>query len=305
MATARKPVVDASPLSWAADGRALELYEESQEPFNAGALKRRREKAEAAREGGNPPSGGDPPGPPAKFSKLDLYALVLAEDLRTPAAVMRHVQDKGSLEMQSFLARSQPRLPEILEEAKAWGAARADAAAEEETDWAVVERVANERCPCAGPCPWKRAAASFFRRNTATLDSERLAACLAKVIQQGPGKNARVPLMVGPTNTAKTTVFAPIDDVFGEDKVMSTPALGASMPLVRLTKGKVRFLFWDEYNPVAFASLPPSRPTIPALTFLKLFAGQRFEAQVSQCFHNGNKDGGEDEAAPPWAIKRM
>ena len=39
----KKPAVDAEPLSWAADGKALNLYEESHEPFNALSLKRRRE----------------------------------------------------------------------------------------------------------------------------------------------------------------------------------------------------------------------------------------------------------------------
>ena len=33
--TNKKPAVDAEPLSWAADGKALNLYEEAQEPFNA------------------------------------------------------------------------------------------------------------------------------------------------------------------------------------------------------------------------------------------------------------------------------
>jgi len=45
-ATERKPQVDGAPLTWTADGSHLNLYEESQEPFNAKALKARREKRE-------------------------------------------------------------------------------------------------------------------------------------------------------------------------------------------------------------------------------------------------------------------
>ena len=39
-----KSAVDATPLVWTHDGAALNLLEEAQEPFNAGALKRRREE---------------------------------------------------------------------------------------------------------------------------------------------------------------------------------------------------------------------------------------------------------------------
>ena len=45
-ATGKKPSVDDSPLTWTADGTPMNLYEEAQEPFNAAALKSRREKRE-------------------------------------------------------------------------------------------------------------------------------------------------------------------------------------------------------------------------------------------------------------------
>ena len=287
MTTARKPMVDANPVQWAKNGVPLNLYEESQEPFNAKALKRRREAVEARGNGDDKPD----EGAKVKFTKLDFHALVIAENLETPAAVMAYVQDKASLAAQAYIARSQRRLPELLEEAHAWGAARAEAAIERESDWALLQRFANGRCACVGgSCLWMRAATSFFARNRATLDGERLAASLAKVIREGPGKNTRVPLLAGPTNTAKSTILLPLGEVFGHRKVMNTPALGSTMPLVTLVAGKVRFLLWDEFNPVEFAAYPLQKPTIPVLTFLKLFTGQWFEVQVSQCFHNGNKE---------------
>lgn len=39
-----------------------------------------------------------------------------------------------------------------------------------------------------------------------------------------------------------------------------------------------------------YASVPARKPTIPASTMLKLLGGQFFEVQVSQSFHDGNKD---------------
>jgi hypothetical protein len=44
--TPKKPVVDRAPVVHTADGRALDLYEESQEPFAAAGMKRRREGLE-------------------------------------------------------------------------------------------------------------------------------------------------------------------------------------------------------------------------------------------------------------------
>lgn len=54
-ATERKPHVDVTPLVWTASGKSLSLFEESQEPFNAAALKKRREAA-AQVAPGQPPS---------------------------------------------------------------------------------------------------------------------------------------------------------------------------------------------------------------------------------------------------------
>ena len=62
------------------------------------------------------------------------------------------------------------------------------------------------------------------------------------------------------------------------------------MPLASLTTGKKRFIYWDEYSPVEFASVPERRPTIPAQVFKKLFAGQTLEIQVSQAFNKENPE---------------
>ena len=62
------------------------------------------------------------------------------------------------------------------------------------------------------------------------------------------------------------------------------------MPLASLTTGKKHFLYWDEYEPVAFATFPEKAPTIPFTTFKKLLAGQVTEIQVSQTFAKHNPD---------------
>ena len=118
------------------------------------------------------------------------------------------------------------------------------------------------------------------------MNRHELAACLAKVIYSGPGKTARVPLIVGATNSAKSTVLNPIVNVFGFSNVVHRPGEKASMALANITKQNKRFIYWDEYRPVEFAA----RGTVPVGSFLSLFAGGCLEIQVSQNFQNGNAE---------------
>jgi hypothetical protein len=183
-------------------------------------------------------------------------------------------------------------LKQLLEEADAWSRAPAVAAAEREGDWPLLQRLAGEPCVCSDPteCQWHTATQAFFKRNAASIDEERFAACLAKVICDGPGKKSRVPLLAGVTNAGKSTVLDSILDVFGADSVFHTPALGASMPLANLATKAKRFVYFDEFQPVSFAANPRRAPTVPAITFMKLFAGQQMEVQVPLNMNQGNVD---------------
>lgn len=100
----KKPEVDAKPFVWTRDGRPVDLYALSQEPFVAEAWKLRRERREceslAAEE--KVPS----------FSKLDLTALVLSKGLKTKSALLAYVQEHGSAAMQLFISKQQRRLDE-------------------------------------------------------------------------------------------------------------------------------------------------------------------------------------------------
>ena len=286
----KKAEVDPEPLAWEASGADLNLYEESQESWNANAFKRNREAA-AARAAGEATKSGKKQ-KVEKFNTLDFKALVLSAGLTMPNAVMEYVQQKGSAAAQAFVSRYQRQLKDLLSEAEAWSNAPAVAAAERETEWQVVERLAQGPCTCSGdaPCLWEAAVGAFFARNTGTIDEEWFAACLAKVMRNGPGKQSRIPLLVGVTNAGKSTVLDPIDFVFGPELVFHTPALGASMPLVNLAVKCKRFIYFDDYQPVAFASTPRRSPCLPVITFLKLFAGQQLEVQVPMNMNNGNVD---------------
>ena len=110
--TARKLQVDDEPLVWTRAGAPLDLYAASQEPWNAGAVKRRRETAEQKAAAGALEPGAKKER--VKFTVMDFKALVLSEGFRTRNAVMTYVQQKGSAEMQRWVGsrrkeRERPR----------------------------------------------------------------------------------------------------------------------------------------------------------------------------------------------------
>jgi hypothetical protein len=286
--TEHKPEVDPAPLLWSASGEPLDVFAESQEPYMASVVRKRRETAALRPDPAKLAKGQAK----ERFTKFDLTALVISENLSTPAQVMRHVKQQGSAAMQAFVNRHQSRLPEFIQHAQEWVAADDVAEAETESDWDLLLRLSCLSCSCLGSeCGWSRAAQQFFDRNSSTIDGEQLAACVANVIREGPAKTRRVPLLMGPSNAAKSTIFDPVDNVFGPEMVFHTPALGSAMALANLAVKHKRFVYLDDYRPVEFAAVRGRRPpTIPVVTFLKLAGGQSFEVQVSQSFQNGNAD---------------
>ena len=287
--TERKQKVDREKISWTPDGRDLDFYYESQEPFIAHAYKARREMREAqahAQEAhGQMHKKGHKASASSRFTKLDFIALAIAKSFETPAGVLEYAQAHGSEILRNFVAKHQRCLAEYLEDAKQWSAAADVAAKERQSDWDLIQQLARRSCSCGnGVCQWWEAADDFFARNSATITREELASSMARVVLHGPGKEARVPLIVGSTNAGKSTVLKPLIKVFGFGNVVHRPAEKATMALANVTKRCKRFIFWDEYRPVEFAV----RGTVPVGTFLSLFGGTPLEIQLSQSFNDGN-----------------
>ena len=279
--TTHKRVVDRKPELWARDGRKLNLHAISQEPFQARAWNQHRESMMS-----------EPFGKKSKkesFSKLDFSAAVLAHRLLTPSAVLAYVFEKGTKTMQLWVHCRQRKLKEFIQEALEMERAKAAVASENETEWALIERLSRGTCSCGDDgCLWWSLASEFFKNNT-QIDKERLAASLRKVICMGPCKEARVPTIIGKPNCAKSTVLDPTRNVFGKEYVLGKPKLGApNGALSRLAKGNVRFIYFDDYRPVEYATYPKENPTVPVTDFLALFCGQPLNIQVSQSFNDGH-----------------
>lgn len=254
------------------------IFEESQEPYCAHAWLARREAADraAAEEG-----------VPARFTSLDFKSMVTIKNLRTRDKVIAYVQESGTSAMQSFVSKNQSKLTQLLTEAIEWEKARANAAAEMFTDWALISKYAEEPCPHGDECAYAAAARHFFEVHASSFSMQSLAAAIRAVVVNGPTKHTKVPFLMGTTNTGKTTIIESFDAIFGESRVFHLPALTDTRGYaLRNWMRNKRFVLWDEFEPVAYAATG----VIPKLQFLKAFTGQSFEIQVSQSVQDGNED---------------
>jgi hypothetical protein len=278
VATPKKPMVDADIYVWAHSGGDVDLTELPKEPCTALAWRKRREAKEAnsIAQGMKMPS----------FNKLDLMSLVLSKHLHTKTQLLAYAQDHGSPQAQLFVSRQQRRLAEFIEDAHEWADAKAEVITNSMTEWDILCKAANTPCPHApGTCFYTKAVDEIFEKNIATLCPRKLACALKAVLLNGPSKTCRVPILIGASNTGKSTLLYPFDDLFGPKHVLHKPALGSTFALRNIVKKK-RFIFWDDFRPVEFAH----KDTVPIATFLSLFIGKDTEIQVSQSFNDGNLD---------------
>ena len=282
--TPAKPEVDDAPWLWtpswtgfARDQVAVDLFALSQQPFTADAWRRKREttEKEASKKKGK-----------TVFTKLDLTSVIISKHLWSKDALMAYSQEYGTHGMKNYVHNRQRKLVMDIEDAKEWVSAQDNAKFEATDDWTLLNRCAQKACPHGEECTYKQAVEQIFARNAATVSQSQLATALRNIICSGPKKTVRVPFLVGPSNSGKSTLMYPFDDLFTPQRVLHKPAIGSSFGLRNLVGGGKRFIFWDDYRPVEFAH----EKTVPVSLFLSLFVGQHCEVQVSQSFNDGNKD---------------
>lgn len=284
METPKKPVVDDKPWVWlptwagfASDTEDVDLFQLSQEPYRADVWRKRREASD--KEAGSKMAR-------TSFEKMDLTSVIISKHLWSKDGLLSYAQDHGTRAMQRFVHNRQRKLTADIDEAMEWASARENAAFEAVDDWTLLCRACEEGCPHGPACSYATAARQIFQSNAGTMCVRELAASLRGVLQTGPKKTTRVPFLVGPSNTGKSTVIYPFDDLFSPKRVLHKPALNSTFGLRNLAGGGKRFILWDDFRPVEFAH----ERTVPVSLFLSLFVGQHAEIQVSQSFNDGNKD---------------
>ena len=119
-----------------------------------------------------------------------------------------------------------------------WGSAREQAAAERQSEWSTLCAAADKSCPHGAACSYAEAAEAFFAANAASLSRVELAVALRNILLSGPSKTTRAPMIIGPTNSGKSTLVLPFDELFGFVQVFHKPALGSSFALRNILKEK-------------------------------------------------------------------
>ena len=150
---------------------------------------------------------------------MDLTALILSQELTTPASVLAYTQNHGTEAMQLFVHQRQEYLKDYVAEALECGQGTKQAEEEKQTEWSLVCATAAGACPQGTTCTYARAAHGFFAANAETLSRTGLAAALRNILISGPSKTTRAPMIVGPTNSGKSTLVLPFDTLFGFGRV--------------------------------------------------------------------------------------
>ena len=160
----------------------------------------------------------------AKFVKFDLTSLIIAEKLKTASSIREYAQDRGTVAMQAFVDKHADKLDDFLKHAALWETAREDARRERQTDWELLVATASSRCKHGEhACKYMKVTKEFFKKNKA-ISWTKFAAALRDIIQHGPSKTTKVPMLVGNSNTGKSTIVQPFDNLFGFDAVLHKPA---------------------------------------------------------------------------------
>lgn len=77
--TDHKRAIDKTPLAWSANGETLDIYAESQQPFMADVVKKRREQNEMAAKADEGMAPEQKRAKAAPFSKLDFTARIILQ----------------------------------------------------------------------------------------------------------------------------------------------------------------------------------------------------------------------------------
>jgi len=246
IATPRKPDVDETPWIWtptwsgfAKDSKEVDLFDLSQRPYRADDWRKQKQAAdtEALKAGQK-----------ITFAKHDLKALIISKHLYDKDGLLSFIQEHGTAAMQIFASNHQRKLTEYIQDAEEWATAKQNAAFAAISDWDLLCQARAKPCPHGDECGYKKSVAEIFRLNSSTVSRARLAFCLREIMKNGPAKHIRIPFLVGPSNSGKSTLLYPLDDLMGPKYVFHKPALGSTFALRNITKK--RFIFWDDYGPV-------------------------------------------------------
>ena len=261
MPTVKKagPELDAEPLAWSRTGAHPSLFDASQEPMTAAALRRRREKRVEAASGAGKPE--------PRATELDLYPVIVREGIRnTPddpwagQQLRRHLRGHASPELYKTAWRLRKRLISIIGDVWSWETVDETLKLVGPSRWERFLMAANDPCICHDT--WRQCAEWALAANM--IDTHSFCTDIVRALHDGRRPNLPVLVLMGlHGGEGKSFLFAPLRTIYGEDYVQGTPQAN-TYPLLGLETKRVVLL--DEW--------PFDGVVIPTSTQLLWFEGK-------------------------------
>ena len=235
----RKPQedLDPHPQTWASSGQHLPLFEASQEPVNAAAMARRREKKvkDAAAAGKSEP----------RPTEMDLYAAIVKNNFRnTPddnnaaSRLIAHLKAYGTPGLVAFAFKNRAKLPALIDDVWSWEKVEDFLEHNGKSRLDQLYAAAAATCTCGGL--WCPRAMTALTVNGVSPE----AFCQHVYTLLRDGRRADVPVLVLMGRfggEGKSFLLAPLRSVYGPTHVQATPQRG-SFPLMGLENKKVALL---------------------------------------------------------------
>ena len=221
--------LDGEPLLWPADHPAL--AEASRAPVTARATAANAERARRLQA---------EKGKPERFSVIQLWPVVIAQNFRGPAAaeaLMSYAKRCGGQTMVEWLFANWQKVPDLIE--RCWEVEQVEdfVARANKSRLDLVGEAAETPCRCGGH--WCSMAQELFTKNS--LDQSDWRESVLRSLEKGRCKGTLVTHAGHAGNEGKSFLFAPFGEIFGAEAVFTCPPEG-SFPLVGLEKARVALL---------------------------------------------------------------
>ena len=263
MPTPKKPAasLDTEPWAWARSGTHPPLFEASQEPNTADALRRRREtKCQAASAEGN----AEP-----RATELDLYGIIVRENFRNTAdnpfahkRLIAYLKQFASPALFQFAFRTRQKLSSLIDDVWSWETVSDDLALLGQSRWQRLLAAGQEPCVCQGS--WRQCAEWCIAANG--INPIEFCSYVCQTMYHGRCESLPVVVLMGRSGgEGKSFLLSPLRTIFGEEHVQASPQPG-SFPLVDLESKRIVFL--DEWD--------FSGAVVPLSTQLLWYEGKSF-----------------------------
>ena len=213
------------------------LFEASQEPMTAAALRRRREHSvKAASEQGKP----EP-----RATEMDLYPIVVREGFKnTPdepwasKRLVSYLKKHGSPAVVALAWKIRSRLDALIDDVWSWEHV------DDTLAWVGETRAARFVAAGQGPCVcngmWRHCAEWALQANA--VNPGELCHALWKAARDGRHESTPVVTLMGRSGgEGKSFLLAPLRTIFGEEYIQATPQPG-SFPLLGLETKRLALL---------------------------------------------------------------